>query len=340
MVFGWIEAGYYAFQEGPTGDDFTGLASGAAGLLLIAGGSVILWRSRRRDDRRTWRYSRRLLIAGAGVLVLYELGLALSLSYMATHVARPDVPVADLGTAYEDVTFTTSDGLTLEGWYVPSTNGAAVIVFAGRGSTQSHARMLAAHGYGVLLFDRRGEGDSEGDGNVFGWGGEKDILAAIDFLHDRPDVDPARIGGLGLSVGGELMLQAASVSEDLAAVVSEGAGTRTFAEEREELPGPGNWFDYPLYAAKTGALAVLGNTMPPPKLTDLVAQIAPRPVLLIWAPNGGNAETMNPTYHRLVGDSASIWELPNADHIGGIRAEPDEYERRVVSFFDQALQGV
>ena len=131
--------------------------------------------------------------------------------------------------------------------------------------------MLAAHGYGVLLFDRRGEGDSEGDGNVFGWGGEKDILAAIDFLHDRPDVDPARVGGLGLSVGGELMLQTASTSEDLAAVVSEGAGTRTFAEEREELPGPRNWFDYPLYAVKTGALAILSNTMPPPKLTDLVA---------------------------------------------------------------------
>ena len=76
-----------------------------AGLLLIASGSVILWRSRRRDDRRTWRYSRRLLIAGAAVLVLYELGLAVSLAYMATHVARADVPAADLGTAYEDVTF-------------------------------------------------------------------------------------------------------------------------------------------------------------------------------------------------------------------------------------------
>jgi hypothetical protein len=41
---------------------------------------------------------------------------------------------------------------------------------------------------------------------------------------------------------------------------------------------------------------VVSNTAPPPKLTDLVPHIAPRPALLIWAPHGGNAETMNPTY--------------------------------------------
>ncbi len=174
---------------------------------------------------------------------------------------------------------------------------------------------------------------------MFGWGGDKDIFAAVDYLRDRPDVDPSRIGGIGLSVGGELMLQAAARSDDLAAVVSEGAGTRSFAEEREELPGPGNWFDYPLFAVKQGALAVLSNTRPPPKLTDLVPRIAPRPVFLIWAPNGGNAETMNPEYHRLAGENALIWEMPDAQHIRGIVAEPEEYERRVIGFLDDALLG-
>ena len=116
--------------------------------------------------------------------------------------------------AYEDVSFTTSDGLELEGWYIPSRNGAAVIAFPGRSGPQKHARMLARHGYGVLLFDRRGEGESDGDRNLFGWGGDKDILAAIEFLKTRPDVDPDRIGGIGLSVGGELMLQTAAETDD------------------------------------------------------------------------------------------------------------------------------
>ena len=337
IVFGWTEAGYHTFSGGPSDDDYSGLLTGLAGVVLISLGARTLWRSRRLDDRRSWRYARRTLIGGVAVLALYEVGLGVFLGYLATHVQRTGVPSPDLGAAHENVTLTTADGLRLTGWYVPSTNGAAVIVFAGRTHTRAPARMLASHGYGVLLFDRRGEGTSDGDGNVYGWGGEEDIFAAVRFLQQRPEVDPARIGGIGYSVGGELMLQAAAQSGALAAVVSEGAGTRTFAEEREELPGPRNWVDYPLYAVKNAAVAVFSNTAPPPKLTALVPRIAPRPVFLIWAPNGGNAETMNPEYHRLAGDTASIWEMPGASHIGGLDDEPEEYERRVIQFFDQAL---
>ena len=70
-----------------------------------------------------------------------------------------------------------------------------------------------------------------------------------------------------------------------------------------------------------------------------IPSIAPRPVLLIWAPNGGNAETMNPEYHRLAGENALIWEMPDAQHIRGIVAQPEEYERRVIGFLDDALLG-
>ena len=148
-------------------------------------------------------------------------------AYVTAHVARAVVPADHLDTPHETVTFTTKDGLKLEGWYIPSRNGAAVISFPGRNGPQRQARMLARHGYGVLLFDRRGEGRSEGQPNTFGWGGDEDIKAAIRYLKTRDDVDPKRIGGIGLSVGGELMLEAAAETKDLAAVVSEGAGARS-----------------------------------------------------------------------------------------------------------------
>ena len=51
--------------------------------------------------------------------------------------------------------------------------------------------MLARHGYGVLLFDRRGEGRSDGEPNIFGWGGGEDIKAAVRYLKTRDDVDPS-----------------------------------------------------------------------------------------------------------------------------------------------------
>jgi cephalosporin-C deacetylase-like acetyl esterase len=65
------------------------------------------------------------------------------------------------------VTFRTSDGLRPRGWYIPSRNGAAVISFPGRNGPQRQARMLARHRYGVLLFDRRGEGRSECEPNAW-----------------------------------------------------------------------------------------------------------------------------------------------------------------------------
>ena len=135
------------------------------------------------------------------------------------------------------------------------------------------------------------------------------------------------------------MLQAAAETDDLAGVVSEGAGTRWLAEEIEEydtISDPLKWLSLPLYTVKTGAVAVFSNTSPPPNLTDLAAQID-QPLFLIWAPNGGNAETMNPVYYELAQGPKTIWRMPDAKHVRGIYAQPTEYERRVVGFFDDAL---
>ena len=102
-----------------------------------------------------------------------------------------------------------------------------MISFPGRSGTRLQARVLARHGYGVLLFDRRGEGTSEGDWNVFGWQGERDLHAAIAFLQSRTDVDPERIGAIGRSVGGEMLIGAAAESDAFKAIISEGGTSRS-----------------------------------------------------------------------------------------------------------------
>ncbi|HEV2777495.1 MAG TPA: hypothetical protein VGV90_18035, partial [Solirubrobacteraceae bacterium] len=70
----------------------------------------------------------------------------LALSYGFTHITRAEIPTAKLGAAHEPVTLETRKGLKLSGWYIPSRNGAAVIVFPGRAASQKHARYLARHG--------------------------------------------------------------------------------------------------------------------------------------------------------------------------------------------------
>ena len=335
---GAIEAGYYSTAIGPSGDDFTGLLAIPAGLLLLGVGVVILWRSRRRDGSMLRRVVRRTLLVVASALAAFFVVQPVLFAYVVTHVQRAAVPEDALGVPREDVSFTTSDGLRLQGWYIPSRNGAAVVDFPGRLGTQAHARLLARHGYGVLLFDRRGEGLSEGGGNMLGWGGDKDIIAAVDWLKKRPDVDPHRIGGIGFSVGGELMLEAAAKDPDLAAVVSDGAGARQLVETKKALPGATFWPMSPSFALLNASVGVFSDTAPPATLTDLVPRIAPRPLLFIWAPDGGNeTEALTPEFHRVAGSNSSLWAIPHAKHIKGIEAQPLAYERRVVTFFDEAL---
>ena len=80
---------------------------------------------------------------------------------------------------------TTDDGVRLAGWYVTSTNRAAVVLLHGAGSTRSdvldEAAVLAGDGFGVLMIDARGHGDSGGRAMDFGWYGDADIAAAADL---------------------------------------------------------------------------------------------------------------------------------------------------------------
>ncbi len=258
-----------------------------------------------------------------------------ALSYVFTHTARAFVPEVELGKRHESVSFTTSDGLELSGWYIPSENRAAVIAFPGRSGPQRPARMLARHGYGVLLFDRRGEGESDGDPNIFGWAGERDLRAAVEFLRRRPDVDPERIGGIGLSVGGEMMIEAAAESDGLKAVVSEGAGIRSL---RESLAIPETRMRIEaslVHLVLTPGVALFSNTLPPPSLEDLIGRIAPRPVFIIYAvPGQGGEAELSQTFYNAAREPKTIWQVPGRAYgrhrgaAGGIRAARGRVLRR------------
>jgi len=329
------EAIYYSSHGGLTGDDFTGLLAMAGAPLLLGLGLTSLWRSRRLGDALFRRYGRRLVKTAAVLVVAMITVIPLAITYISSHVARADVPAANLGAPHENVKLETSDGLELAGWYVPSRNGAAVIVFPGRSGTQKQARMLARNGYGVLLYDRRGEGESEGDPNGWGWDFDRDILAGIDFLKHRADVDPHRIGGLGLSVGGEMMLQTATETNDLAAVVAEGAGARSMAEEVDDVDGLHKVEAALTYGLRDLSNSILQNRMPPENLKTLIPKIAPRPIFLIHA-GEDDAGHRAPEYYRVAGKPKQIWEAKGG-HTDGIAEQPAEYERRVVEFFDRSL---
>jgi dienelactone hydrolase len=336
IVMGSVEAVFYGRSEGLSGDDYTGLLAAAGGLLLVLLGTRTAWRGRRRDDSHLRRYLRRALLALAWVLAGYVVLFPLSLSYGFTHVARLKTPNGNLGAPYQAVSFHARDGLRLDGWFVRPRNGASVIVYPGKKGTQRHARMLVRNGYGVLVFDRRGEGTSEGDPNALGWAFDKDLLGALAYLRERDDVDPSRIGGLGLSVGGEAFLQTAAETTALGAVVSEGAGYRSVRENAlqmslRKLP------EVAFTGVMTAGTALFSNRLPPPNLKTLAGRIE-SPVFFIYATHGAGGEDNNPDYHEAARGPKQIWQI-DTTHTHGLSARPVEYERRVVGFFDRYLAG-
>ena len=337
-VLGSIEALYYTREVGPSGDDYSGFLSLAAGLVLIGLGLATLWRSRKGGP--VWRrYGRRVLIlAGTYFVVTFAL-FTFSYSYVITHALRAHVPTADLGAPYEEVEFRTSDGLLLKGWYIASRNGAAVISFPGRAGSQSRAKLMADHGYGVLLFDRRGEGESEGDPNLLGWQGERDIHAAVEFLQNRPDVDPQRIGGIGLSVGGEMMIGAAAESDALKAIMSEGGSGRSV---RDDLANDAVGLDVLVGRSFfTAGAALWTSNLPPATLESLVGEIpSSTATFFVYGEQGQpEEEPANKLFHENATGYSELWEVPGSGHMKGIEAQPAQYEKRVVGFFDRTLLG-
>ena len=145
--------------------------------------------------------------------------------------------------------------------------------------------------------------------------------------------------GIGLMLaawGGEMMIEAAAESTALKAIVSEGASSRSV---RDELANPGsNWQSILGNSFATAATALFTNNLPPQSLKRLVPQIAPRPLFFIYGERGQPMErTANEAFYAAAEGQRALWEVPASGHIGGIDAEPQEYERRVVTFFTRHL---
>ena len=190
-------------------------------------------------------------------------------------------------------------------------------------------------GYGVLLLDMRGYGTSESDPNAFGWGCTRDIDTGIARLQTRSDAQSDRIGGLGLSVGGEQMIEAAAGGPALRAVVAEGAGERSVKESL--IRGPKGYFAAPMAAVRTAAVAVISGQPVPPALDELASRISPRALFLTHAQDGGGGEDLTPDYFAATGESKIIWMVPEGKHTAAITDQPEEYAERVGDFFAQAL---
>jgi len=121
-----------------------------------------------------------------------------------------------------------SQGIQLNGWFIPPLQAKvpAPVVALMHGWSHNAGRMLDIakwihqDGFAVLLYDGRGHGDSSSDGPSYVLKFSQDIIAAVEYLEKRSDVDSRRIGVIGHSIGGAGAILSAAMDKRIAAVVS------------------------------------------------------------------------------------------------------------------------
>jgi uncharacterized protein len=328
--------GHHILHEGTTSNDVTGVMALVAAVVFVGLAAWIPFRHRGEGaSGPVRRWAIRVLVLPVLVLSVVAFFGPVGMAIVDIH-SLPRSIGSPPDASYKTVSFTAADGVDLEGWYRASENGASVLMISGGGgnrrSTLRHAKMLARHGYGVLLYDPRGSGHSEGTINSYGWGWEKDAAAALDFLAKRDDVEPGRIGTLGLSTGGDMAIDIAARRPDVKAVVADGSAAIGYQDIKEYSDDP--LTRAPMYVLFKTMEVIQGRPGPKASLADQIAR-STAPHLIVSA--GKQEKEWGELYDKAGGAHSTLWYLPKAAHTAALKQYPEAYEQRVTAFFDRNL---
>ncbi len=284
----------------------------------------------------------RWLLVGSGIGGAFALAIAGHAAYAELHSdffaqREPVVPLQpgqlDDATAVE---FRTPKA-EIRGWYLAPRNGATVLLLHGTSANRvgvlPEARILANAGYGVLLFDWPGCGESTGT-TAWGIGERAALVAALDFTEKRSGNLPEHVGVFAFSMGTLIAVQVAAADERIRALFLTGA----FGDPDRALAYQfRNWGPLTAWPA-VWAAHLAGMDLDGRRPQDLVPLIAPRSVFIV---GGSKDDTIPPRNTQALYDAArtpkSIWIVDGAHHGDYAAVAGTAYAERLVRFFDQAL---
>lgn len=165
------------------------------------------------------------------IVALYAALVVLAFIFQSRLIYFPEQDLiaipSDMGLDYEDLTLTTSDGVAINAWFVPSDVEGPVVLFChGNAGNISHRldtiQLLHDLGLSVLVFDYRGYGTSEGSPSEEG--SYRDAEAAWSYLTDERQVAPRMVVIFGRSLGGPVAAHLAA-NHNAGALIIESAFT-------------------------------------------------------------------------------------------------------------------
>jgi uncharacterized protein len=236
---------------------------------------------------------------------------------------------------YKNIELNTEDGVKLAAWYTPSQNGNVILVAHGHGSvrTEDIHVLFAEHGYGVLAWDFRAHGDSEGDFTSLGYYEVEDVKAALDYALAQPDVK--HVGGWGGSMGAVTMIRAAAKYPQIEVIVADSPFATLTDELDIRIP-------YPVLRPLIGFFAEwqTGVRLDDVRPVDDVLAISPRPVFIIQGMQDGMVPLDSAQrIYDAAAEPKKIWTEPDVGHLKMYSVHPQKYTNYVIGFFDEWLLG-
>jgi uncharacterized protein len=280
----------------------------------------------------------------------------LSFSYVIaerfTHAIRFPVGHApEVATStYQDVAFRTDDGLTLRGWYFPTRSDRAAIIVHGKDGNriggehhtiEKLADFLVTSGYSVLVFDLRGNGDSDGDRFSLGYLERRDVAAAIDHLTSRGFRED-RIALIGISMGAGTVLQSLPLHPNVGAVVADSSyvDARTIVtEDLEIVAGVPSWFTPGVMLLSSLAFGLDAEQVRPIE----VVRAHPERAFLFIHCAGDKLIAPHHAYELRAASAnpaSDLWMAAACQHSWAFNTYPTAYEVRLHAFLESQIPAV
>jgi dipeptidyl aminopeptidase/acylaminoacyl peptidase len=284
----------------------------------------------------------RLSTFALGISLLFYLVINLGLARLyvstLTHPSCNKTPINIRGKFQsKEHILLTADRLNIRTWYYPPENGAVVMALGGpsgsSGQNLPPVDFLLEEGFGLIQVDSRACATPPA-AVTLGANELMDAEVALNFLRSRPEVK--KIGAIGFSMGGVTAIRTAARHPEIAAVVAEGGYFnmgKDFVEPEQPKPLYLSFFLYSIAGFFQFQYGINPWEISP---VDDLPRISPRPVLLIYGEyelQDGHGDLQFASAR----EPKELWIVPGGAHGTNYLIAPQEYERRVLEFFNGTL---
>lgn len=238
---------------------------------------------------------------------------------------------------YEEVTFESSDGLSLKGWFIPGNkSNNTIIVMHGYPTNKADVlpfSLFLLKKFNVFLFDFRSFGESQGSHTTAGYKEVNDLDGAVEYLKGRKDVK--NIGALGFSLGGSVAIM--GKNDDIKAIVTDSAYSNLNSIV-ESMYRRFYFLKYPfVQLTRVYSKISFGVDTKDVSPKDSIKSID-KPVMIIHGRKDSQIPVDEANILHNANKDTKLWIVENADHGETYALNKEEYEKRVFDFFEKNLK--